>query len=115
MPGVFCVLQFDAVRSFLTAMGYTKMPSFICFVTCLLHFGWCSLLVDDYGIKGLALATLITYSSNLIGAHIYVHYYIYKNNDQKLSQAWFWPDKNTFVDMKSYATLALNCSASKLL
>ena len=71
--------------------------------------------MDDYGIKGLALATLITYSSNLIGAHIYVHYYIYKNNDQKLSQAWFWPDKNTLVDMKSYATLALNCSASKLL
>ena len=115
MPGVFCQLQFDAVRSFLTAMGYTTMPTFICFVTAIAHFGWCLLLVPSWGIKGIATATLITYASNLIGAHLYVHYYIHKHKERNLQKAWFWPDTNTFVDMRSYAALALNCSVLMVL
>lgn len=96
-------------------MGYTKMPTLISCITFFCHFGWCSLFAESMGIKGIALATLITYSSNFLGAVLYAHVYIWMYEEKKLEKAWFWPDSNTFRDLKSYIFLAVNCSVLMVL
>lgn len=73
-PGTFFMLNFDCMRSFLASMNYTKTPSVITFLTCIIHYFWCYLFVSklEMKIEGIAISTMITYFCNFFFTLIYV-------------------------------------------
>ena len=105
------MLNFDCMRSFLSAMGYTKTPTVITFITCIFHYQWCFVFVEQLQMKieGIAIATMITYFCNFAFTLIYVQLQIVVLKDETLKKSWILPDKNTFKDIKAYVKLATNC------
>lgn len=64
--------MFDATRKFLSAQFEIWIPLYIQFATLILHFIWCYLFVSVWDGRevGAALATNITYISNMIAIDI---------------------------------------------
>ena len=68
MPGMFAMVQFEIVRRFLQGMKIFSLTMYIQLVMMILHFFWCYLFVFylEYGLVGSAIATVITYTSDLV-------------------------------------------------
>ena len=76
MPGMFAMIQFELVRRFLQGMTIFALTMYIQFAMMILHFFWCYLFVFylEYGLVGSAMATVITYTSDLVAVTLILTY-----------------------------------------
>jgi MATE family multidrug resistance protein len=76
---------------------------YIAMVTAVIHFGWCHLLVNVamLDIMGTSYATIITYFTNFLVVTIYC------NRREDLKPSFFFPDIDTFKDLKQYVAIGL--------
>lgn len=68
IPAMLCHSQFDATRQYLNSQNKASMVMYVMIVTSSLHFVWCYyfVFVLDWNVIGVSLATLLTYSLNLV-------------------------------------------------
>ena len=77
IPGVVPLLVFDATRRFLQGQGLFWPGMMVNAITTILHFVWCYIFIDIYGMHaaGAGLATSITYSLDLLLMIILIKYF----------------------------------------
>lgn len=68
MPGVWAMTQFDATKRFLSAQNHGVMPMITQIVTAIIQIVCCYFFIIElqWGILGAAVATNITYISNMV-------------------------------------------------
>lgn len=103
IPGMYFFCQFDLSRRFLTCMNYTTAPMVAQTFSSVVHIGLCYQIAVKWGmeVKGLGIATMITYTSMFVFVTIYSHC------TSKISQALFWPTKDTFTGWNSYLAISI--------
>jgi len=92
IPGMYFFGQFDLSRRFLTCMNYSTAPMVAQVTASILHVVFCYFIVIewDMGVRGLGIATMITYASMFIFVTIYSHCI------PAIRKALFWPTKEAF-------------------
>jgi MATE family multidrug resistance protein len=98
------------MRGFLNYLGKSKIPLKNIPITIVLHFLWCYIFVVrlDYGVKGVGIATSITYSLNSITTFLLAYI------DKDLKEAMLWPNRDSLKGMWNFwkigiPSAALNC------
>ena len=96
LPGVFMCVQFECLRRFLTVQGIYNPVLYILIISLLIHIIslYIYVILLDFEIFGIAIATATTYSLDLIGLTLYVHF----KKDLIHKEAWklpsmFWLSK----------------------
>lgn len=94
IPGIYILGICDSNRRLLSCMGYNNVPMAIQLASTVVHIFWCWLLTDhlNMGIKGPAIANVITNLINLVAVHIYS----LKFTDKNVAAAYLFPTKESF-------------------
>ena len=103
LPGLWAMLQFDAVRKFLTAQMKNTVPLVVQLITMLLHILWCWLFMNvfGFGLKGLAIATDITYILNMVLTDGYLYF------SQSCSKTYVPFDREALVGWTYYLAIGI--------
>jgi multidrug resistance protein, MATE family len=74
------------------------------FTTCLLHILWSYVFVTvlEMRLNGTAIANAVTATLNLFAITFYTSYYL-----PELKEAWFWPTKESFRNIREYLNVAV--------
>jgi MATE family multidrug resistance protein len=77
LPGIFCIMQFDAHKTLLNGMAYTLVPTTIQAFAIPMHLFWAHMFVGKwgYGIVGTCYALDITYFTLLCGILLYCSFF----------------------------------------
>ena len=84
-------------------LQYSNAPMFAQIFSGILHVPICILFIHklEYGIEGIAYASLITYSSMFVFVTIFSHCL------EDLKEALFWPTRDTFIGWGQYFKIGL--------
>ena len=94
IPGVWALGQFDATKRFLSSQERAAIPVVTQVLTTLLHYVWLVYFVNHLDMKefGMAIATNLTYISNMIIADIWLR--LRSNHEYK--EMIFFYDRTAF-------------------
>ncbi|CDW89329.1 na+-driven multidrug efflux pump [Stylonychia lemnae] len=103
LPGLFLNVQFDQLRVFLNSFGKTYVSMYVQILTCALHYFWSYLFIDHLGmnLKGTAYSNTLTQLTNIILIAIFISF------EKDIKDAFFWPDRQSFVGLWSYVKMAI--------
>merc|ERR1712070_588499 len=86
-------------------MNVSWVPMLASIISTFLHIPWLWLFVSKKGmqIEGVAIANLITFSSQLVITLVYSAYFL----GDISKEAIFWPDMDAFKEWKKYLSLSI--------
>lgn len=74
IPGVWCMINFDAMKRFCSSQLKTKLPLYAQVISALLHVVWCQIFIKELDMKvtGAAIALNLTYFINFILLEMFI-------------------------------------------
>lgn len=103
IPAMYFLGLFDLSRRFLTCLQFSQGPMFAQIASSVFHLVLCIFWVrpSGLGVRGLGLATMITYISMWLLSEVYAF------SIPTVRKALQWPSRETFIGWKDYLAISL--------
>eukprot|EP00347_Sterkiella_histriomuscorum_P020766 403336546 len=103
LPTLAIQAQFDIMRIFMNSFGKTYVSMYVQGTTTIIHYfsSYYFIIYLDMKLKGTAYSNTLTALLNLIGIMIIAY------REQEIWEAFFWPDKSSFLGLYDYMRFAL--------
>lgn len=103
--GMFGMMQFETYRRYLQAMGIFQVTMFIQLFTLIVHIivGYTLIFVFEFGVKGAAYATIVTYWLDFIIVVLYIKF----KTGLVHEESWHFYNSDSFIGLWDYLKLAV--------
>ncbi|CDW80969.1 na+-driven multidrug efflux pump [Stylonychia lemnae] len=103
LPGIYLSVQFDLLRVCVNSFGRTYISMYVQMFACILHYFWSYLFIDYFklNLKGTAYSNTLTQLTSIILIVIFISF------EKDIKDAFFMPDRQSFVGLWSYTKKAL--------
>lgn len=107
LPGWYFWSMYDCMRNLLNFMGKSRIPLKSIPITIVLHFLWCYIFVVylDYQVKGIGIATSITYSLNSLTV------FLFSYCDKDLKEVLVMPTRDAFTGLWNFWKIGIPSAA----